>query len=98
MTKLSPKALRFIDAAVAASRDAHIKAAWKGFDRNAAKELPGSIARAALIALQQAERRMRRELKSSSLGEDDAADLANDLGFVCAVEEDLKQLLQPGRV
>ncbi len=39
MTKLSPKALRFIDAAVAESKDARVKAAWNGFDRDPAKEL-----------------------------------------------------------
>ena len=62
MTKLSPKALRFIDAAVAESTDARVKATWKGFDRSSPKELPGPVARAALAALQQIERRLRRKL------------------------------------
>ena len=33
----------------------------------------------------------------TSLGDDDAADISNDLGFVCAVEDDLKRQLEPGR-
>ena len=97
MTKLSPKALRFIDAAVAESTDARVKATWKGFDRSSPKELPGPVARAALAALQQIERRLRRKLDLTSLGDDDAADISNDLGFVCAVEDDLKRQLEPGR-
>ena len=97
MTKLSPKALRFIDAAVAQSKDARVKAAWNGFDRASAKELPDSVARAALSVLQKVERRLRRELDSPSLGDDDAADISNDLGFVCAVEDDLRRQLEPGR-
>jgi hypothetical protein len=47
--------------------------------------------------LQKVERRLRRELDSPSLGDDDAADISNDLGFVCAVEDDLKRQLEPGR-
>src|SRR5205823_2111730 len=46
MTKLSPKARRFIDAAVAASKDARLKAVWKEFRRNPTEELSDSIARA----------------------------------------------------
>jgi len=98
MTKLSPKARRFIDAAVAASKDARLKAVWKEFRRNPTEELSDSIARAALSALQEAERRLKRELKSPSLGEDQTAEISNDLGFVRAVEEDLKRQLQLGRV
>jgi hypothetical protein len=98
MTKLSPKALRFIDAAVAESKDPRLRAAWSGFDRDRIKELPDPVARAALSALQKVERRLRRELESPSLSEDDAAEVSNDLGFVCAVESDLKRQLEPGRV
>jgi hypothetical protein len=97
MTKLSPKALRFIDAAVAASKDARIKAAWNGFGHDPAKELSDSVALAALSALQKVERRLRRELASPSLDEDGAAEISNDLGFVCAVESDLKRQLEPGQ-
>jgi hypothetical protein len=97
MTKLSPKALRFIDAAVAESKDARVKAAWNGFNRDPAKELPDPVARAALSALQKVERRLRRQLDLPSLGDDDAADISNDLGFVCAVEDDLKRQLEPRR-
>ena len=97
MTKLSPKALRFIDAAVAESKDARVKAAWNGFDRDRAKDLPDTVARAALSALQQTERRLRRKLDSPSLVDDDAADISNDLGFVRAVETDLRRQLEPGQ-
>jgi hypothetical protein len=97
MTKLSPKALRFIDAAVAQSKDARVKAAWKGFERDPAKELPDTVARATLSVLQKVERRLRRQLDLPSLGDDDAADISNDLGFVRAVEDDLRRQLEPGR-
>ena len=98
MTKLSPKALRFIDAAVAESKDARIKAAWNGFKPDRAKGLPNSAARAALSALQQVERRLRSELESPALGDDAAAEISNDIGFVRAVEGDLQRQLEPGRV
>ena len=98
MTKLSPKALRFIDAAVAESADARVKAAWNGFDRDPATEPPDMVARTALSVLQKVERRLRRELDSPSLPDDDAADISNDLGFVCAVEDDLRRQLAPGRI
>ena len=98
MAKLSPKARRFIDAAVAASKDAKLKTVWRGFGPHPAEELSDSMAHAALSALQEAERRLKRELKSSSLGEDQAAEISNDLGFVRAVEDDLKRQLQLGWV
>jgi len=34
---------------------------------------------------------LRSRLKSSSLGEDEAADLSNDLGFICAIKRDLER-------
>jgi hypothetical protein len=84
MTKLSPKAMRFVDAAVIKSDSDRIRATWNAFKREPAKELSDEAARAVLSALQQAERHLRSRLKSSSLGEDEVADLSNDLGFICA--------------
>ena len=91
MTNLSPKAMRFVDAAVIKSDSDHIRATWNAFKREPAKELSEEVARAVLAALQQAERHLRSRLKSSSLGEDEAADLSNDLGFICAIKRDLER-------
>ena len=89
MTQLSPQAVRFVDAALISSESDQIRAVWSAFKPDPAMELPDEVARAVLGALQQAERHFRNRLESSSLGEDEAADLSNDLGFICAIERDL---------
>jgi hypothetical protein len=91
MTKLSPKAMRFVDAAVLKSESDQTRATWNAFKREQAKELSEEVARAVLGALQQAELDLRSRLESSSLGEDEAADLSNDLGFICAIKRDLER-------
>jgi hypothetical protein len=96
MTKLSPKAVRFVDSAVIKSESGEIRAVWNAFKRDPSKELSDEVARAVLGALQQAERHLRRRLKSSSLGEDEAADLSNDLGFIDAIKRDLEQQVEGG--
>jgi hypothetical protein len=95
MPKLSPKALRFIDAAMNETQDDTARAAWARFGRSAANELPAPLARAALTALEATELRMRKALASAALEEDEAADLSNDLGFVVAIESDLRRQLTP---
>ena len=89
MTKVSPKAVRFVDAAVVGSESDQIRAAWSAFKREPAKELPDEVARVVLNALRQAERQLRGRIESPSIGEDEAADLSNDLGLICAIESDL---------
>jgi hypothetical protein len=64
--------------------------------RQPAKELSEEVARAVLGALQQAERHLRSRLKSSSFGEDEAADLSKDLGFICAIKGDLERQVVGG--
>lgn len=93
MTKLSPKALRFIDAAINATQNHQARAIWAAFDRSNREHLPEPVARAALAALEAAELSMRDRLASASLGEDEASDLSNDLGFVIAIETDLRRQL-----
>jgi hypothetical protein len=46
-----------------------------------------------LGALQEAERDLCIRLQSTSIGEDDAADMSNDLGFIRAVKRDLDRQL-----
>ena|SRR5437899_1192244 len=89
MTTLSPKAVRFVDAAVIGSESDQIRAVWSAFKREPTKELSDEVARAVLGALQHADRHLRSRLTSSSLGEDEAADISNDLGFICAIKRDL---------
>jgi hypothetical protein len=94
MTKLSPKAVRFVDAAVAALADDEITAVWHGFEPKAANELPDSVAKAVFAALQQAEHRLRNQIDAFSVGEDDASDLSNDLAFISAIKRDLTRQLE----
>jgi hypothetical protein len=95
MTKISPKARRFIDEAIKATQDHSAKTAWARFGRTGASDLPDPVAHAALAALEAAARRMRAALASASLEEEEAADLSNDLGFVIAIEADLRRQLTP---
>ena len=96
MTNLSPKAMRFIDAAVIKSQSEQIRATWNAFKREPATELSEEVARAVLGALEQAELDLRSRLKSSAVGEDEAADLSNDLGFIYAIKRDLEQQVEGG--
>jgi hypothetical protein len=96
MTKLSPKAVRFIDAAVIKSESEQIRANWNAFKREPTKELSDEVARAVLGALEQAELDLRNRLKSSAPGEDEAAELSNDLGFICAMKCDLERQVGAG--
>ena len=90
MTKLSPKAMRFVDAAMDETSDRDIKAVWASIRHDPGTELPDLVARAVLAALSQFESRLRARL-DRPLREDEASDVSNDLGFVCAVEGDLKR-------
>jgi hypothetical protein len=45
MTKLSPKAVRFVDAAVISSEGEQIRAVWSAFKRDPATDLPDEVAR-----------------------------------------------------
>jgi hypothetical protein len=86
--------MRFVDAAVEKSESRQIQAVWSAFKREPSRELPDDVARAVLRVLQQAEGHLRGRLDSSSLGEDEAADVSNDLGFVRAIESDLMRYLE----
>jgi hypothetical protein len=91
MTSLSPKAIRFIEIAMAGVEDQGVKAVWNAMDRDIGGPLPDAAARAALTALQQFERQLYAQLEQS--GEDESADISNDLGFVFSIKSDLiKQL------
>jgi len=90
MTKLSPKATRFIDVAMDETADRDIKTVWASIRHDPGTELPDRVARAVLTALSQFESRLRARL-DRPMHEDEASDLSNDLGFVCAIENDLKR-------
>lgn len=91
MTKLSPKAVRFVDSAVMKCESDQVRAVWNAFKRDSSKELSDEVARAVLGALQQAERHLRSRLDLPSVGDDEVADISNDLGFICAIQRDLHQ-------
>jgi hypothetical protein len=94
MTKLSPKAFRFVDTAVIRSENEETRAIWNGFKREGAQELSDDVARAVLRALQEAERDLGSRLELTSVGEDKAADLSNDLGFIRAIKGDLHRQIR----
>jgi hypothetical protein len=92
MTRFSPKATRFIEAAVDELADHDVKAIWMSAGHDPGTEVPDHVARAALKALHYFENQLRARLDTyPPLDEDEASDLSNDLGFVCAVERDLRQ-------
>jgi hypothetical protein len=95
MTKLSRKATRFIEAAVAEMEDQEIRAIWTSAKHDTNTELPEAVARTALSALSYLESQLMARLERP-LTEDEASDLSNDLGFVRAIESDLRrQLFSP---
>jgi hypothetical protein len=93
MTVLSPKSLRFIAMAIEEVGDSSAKAAWRALDKDASNDIPPAARRAARIALSEYERRLRAALERPDLDEDEAADIANDIGTVCAIERTLEQAL-----
>ena len=90
MTRLSPKAIRFIDRAVTMSKHDRIRSVWNTFDDRIGGELPDRIAQAALIVLRESRKGLTARLASPLLTEDAAAELSNDLGFIRAIEADLE--------
>jgi len=91
MKKLSPKAVRFVDSAMR-DMDSQSKAVWETIDPK--QELPPEAAKVALFALEQFERLLRERLGASyRLSEGEVSDLSNDLGFVCAIEQELSAAL-----
>src|SRR5689334_24665334 len=96
MTKLSPKAVRFVDSAVVKSESDQVRAIWNAFKRDPSKELSDEVARAVLGAFQQAERDLRSRLDSSSLGEDETTDLSNDPALIYATKRDLERQVEGG--
>ena len=90
MTKLSPKATRFVDFAMR-DMDHQSKAVWEGIDPK--RDLPPEAVKVVLSALDHFERFLRVRLASPRLSEDEASDLSNDLGFICATEQELSKAL-----
>lgn len=93
MTMLSPKAWRFVHLAFR-EMGAKGRETWDLLDRDPAHELPPEAAEAVLSALGDFERSLRANLASGRLTEDETSDVSNDLGFVCAIEQDLSRGLR----
>jgi hypothetical protein len=91
MTKLTPKATRFIGAAVDEMADRQVSAIWASVNHDPGTELPDHVADAVLAALLRFERRLRAQLDTVAQNEDETSDISNDLGFVCAIEGDLRR-------
>ena len=91
MMKLSSKAVVFVaDAVLGLPRSAkHARAVWSA--QQDREYLTPEAERVALMALQHAEKRFQHELEHGFLGEDEQADIINDLAFIGAIEADLQR-------
>ena len=89
---LSPKAYRLVAEAVQslAFEQCMVWHEWSTREQ-------GALSTAAALVAQEALRLKEQRLREAdSLDEDAEADLANDLGFISAIERDLTKSLQPG--
>jgi hypothetical protein len=99
MVKLSSKAISFVEDAIRELPPswqyargpglAEAAAAWSS--QNANEYLTRDAAAMALEALKNAETRFQHELDHGFLGEDEEADVINDIEFIRAIGEDLQR-------
>ena len=91
MLKLSSKAVVFVaDAVHRLPRSAkHARAVWSA--QQDREYLTPEAERVALTALQDVEKRFQHELEYGFFGEDEKADIINDLAFIGAVKADLQR-------
>ena len=91
---LSPKAALFIATAIADAGSAWIRDAVGKLGPDPwMRELSPRAVEIALKALSESEAAMRERLEYPEIGEDEEADLLNDLGFVVAIQSELRQEL-----
>jgi hypothetical protein len=95
MVALSAKAKLFLEAALAEPRAARFRDAVRSLGPDPwSRPLSPDAARAALDALGDTEKHIRDRLGDPLLGVDEEADLVNDLGFIDAVQSDLRKRLR----
>jgi hypothetical protein len=92
---ITPQARRRITAAIGALPDARSRDQWGAWAQAAAPnqirtDVPYEIAAIAYAALRAAELEIERRLAEDALDEGALADLANDLGYVQAIETALR--------
>ncbi len=104
MAVFSPKAKQLISAAMAGVSEREYQEIWWSWVsthpdvrhpgepwQNATAGLPYKVAVAAVYALEEMARRLRREREKANLTEDQASDLDNDLSHIESVEQFLMQ-------
>lgn len=96
MTTLSPKAWRFVDIALKEMGE-HGRMVGASLHRDPSRELSAKTAETVLMALGHFEQALRKRLATGGLSEDEASDVSNDLGFVCAIEQDVNEGLERRR-
>jgi hypothetical protein len=91
MIRLSSKAIGFVEDAILELPEAEqrAKALWR--DQVHDDQLGPDVAKVALMALQNAEKSFKLQLEHGFLGEDEAADVINDIEFIRAIESDLER-------
>jgi hypothetical protein len=98
MMKLSSKAIPFVEDAIRQLPPSGGYTRGPGFAeaavwsaQNANEYLTRDAAAVALGALKNAEKRFQHELDHGFLGEDEEADVINDIEFIRAIQEDLQR-------
>ena len=91
--RLPPKAVRIIGKAVRALQDdPRARDTWRVWEERADNgDLPTNVAEVALKALNFMDAYISQSVQSARLDEDDRADLLNDLAFIRALEDRLKE-------
>jgi hypothetical protein len=92
--KLSSRARRFVTEAVMDLSDDQVTSIWQAFEHRTGDHLSRDVAYAALRALEHAESDLPRRLTKGIADEDEYSDLVNDLGFIQAIEGDLRQQVE----
>ena len=93
MISLSPKAFRYVTAALPFLPDDR-RAEWTVLTAEHGSQLSIDASMIAFEALQIWEGKLRRTLELEGYDEDFKADIANDIGFICAIESDISQMLK----
>ena len=91
MIKLSSKAIGFVEDAILELPDTERRAKELWRDQMHEDRLSPDVTKVALMALQNAEKSFKLQLEHGFLGEDEAADVINDIEFIRAIESDLER-------
>jgi hypothetical protein len=93
MSQLSPKAMRFVELALAQQGDERQRTEWQSWIRYSDTELPSHVAQVALHALSGMALTIEDRIAQEDTDAITAARLENDLGYIAEIEAVLSHLL-----